>query len=209
MIEILFATGNPAKLAQIRFIADKLDIAVKVVSARDTYGAAALYAESGATAAAIARSGALAVASRVGRPVITEDTTLQVKALNGKPGTSAGRYLKEQGRDGLIEELTGITDRTAHITSAVAWASPSGDMQSWSTTVSGEIALVERWQRGLPEWVAPTVENPTGGGYNSIFIPTGSNCTLAQMSLEESFAWGYREPNFCALLAFLQQRQPA
>ena len=208
MIELLFATGNPAKLAQLSFVVETLHTPIKVVSAHDIYGAAALYAESGGSAAAIARNGALAVASRIGRPVVTEDTTLHVTALDGKPGTAAGLYLKEHGRDGLLQDLAGVTQRAATITSAVAWASPSGDTQTWTTTVSGEIALVERWQRGLPDWIAPTPENPAGGGYNAIFIPTGSNCTMAQISLNESFAWGYREPNFCALLAFMLEREP-
>lgn len=209
MIEILFATGNPAKLAQLRFVAEALNVPIKIVSARQVYGAAALYPEVGSTAAAIAQGGALAVASRLSRPVITEDTTLHVKALNGEPGIAAGRYLTEHGRDGMLERLAGVDDRAAQIVSAVAWASPSGDTQTWSTTINGEIARIERWQRGFPEWIAPTTDNPAGGGYNSIFIPTGSKCTLAQISPEEGFTWGYREPNFCALLAFLRARQPA
>jgi XTP/dITP diphosphohydrolase len=209
MIELLFATGNLAKLAQLCFVAETLRVPIKVLSARQIYGTAALYTENGNTAAAIARDGALSVANRIGRPVVTEDTTLHIEALNGEPGTAAGHYLKEHGRDGLLQALAGMTERAAKITSAVAWASPSGDTQTWTATISGEIALVERWQRDLPDWIAPTPENPAGGGYNAVFIPTGSNCTLAQISLKESFAWGYREPNFCALLAFILERQPA
>jgi non-canonical purine NTP pyrophosphatase (RdgB/HAM1 family) len=206
MIELLFATGNSAKLAQLCYVAKALHASVAVMSARQIYGAAALYTESGNTAAAIAHNGALAVANRIGRPVVTEDTTLHVEALNGEPHTAAGKYLREHGRDGLLQALAGVTHRAATITSAVAWASPFGDTQTWTTTISGEIALVERWQRGLPDWLAPTPESPAGGGYNAIFIPTGSKCTLAQIPPEESFAWGYREPNFCALLAFMLER---
>jgi non-canonical purine NTP pyrophosphatase (RdgB/HAM1 family) len=209
MIELLFTTGNPAKLAQLCFVAETLHAPVKVMSARQIYGAAALYTETGSTAAVIARDGALSVANRIGRPVVTEDTTLHVEALNGEPGTAAGQYLREHGRDGLLQALSGVTKRAASITSAVAWASPSGDTQTWTATISGEIAPIERWKRGLPDWIAPTPESPEGGGYNAVFVPTGSKCTLAQIPLNESFAWGYREPNFCALLAFILERQPA
>jgi len=208
MLRLLFATGNSAKLAQLRYVAAVIDAPVVVVSARQVFGEAAVYGEIGRQPADVARNGALVVAARLGEPVVTEDTVLQVLALNGAAGIRSGLYLREHGRDGLLAALAGPTNRQASITSAVAWATPSGDSQTWVTTVHGIIAPVERWQRGLPDWIAPTQANPNGGGYNSIFMPDGLSQTLAQISPEEALDWGYREPNFCALLSFVLERQP-
>lgn len=209
MLRLLFATRNSAKLAQLQYVAAAIDAPIVVISARQKFGEAAAYDETGSQPADVARNGALAVAERLGEPVVAEDTILQVAALNGAPGINSGLYLQQHGRDGLLAALAGPTNRQASITSAVAWATPSGDSQTWVTTVRGIIAPVERWQRGLPDWIAPSEVNPNGGGYNSIFVPDGLCQTLAQIPPEAALDWGYREPNFCALLSFVLERQPA
>jgi non-canonical purine NTP pyrophosphatase (RdgB/HAM1 family) len=204
--ELLFATGNHAKLAQLAFVVAYLDAPFRVVPAYERYGEQARYEERGNDAASIARDGAVTLAGRLGEPVVVEDTALYVEALGGEPGVRAGMYLKMHGRAGILEAMAGHAERDAEIVSAVAWASPEGDTQTWVRVVQGHIAERERWVKGLPEWIAPSESYPMGGGYNAIFIPNGSGFSLAEMAPDAAMVWGYREPNFCALLDFLRMR---
>jgi len=176
---------------------------VHVLSARGRFGDEARYEEVGATELEIARCGALDVAARIGVPVLTEDTGLRVGALGGGPGVRAGRYLKAHGRAGLLRELAGCEDRRAAIISAVAYATPNGECMVYEHRVPGQITRQERWTPGLPDWIAPTEKSVYGGGYNAIFVPNGEARTLAEIPPVEALDWGYREPNFVALLRAL------
>jgi len=202
-IELLFATGNPAKLAQLSYVVDYLGAPIKVVSARERFGDDAIYEESGASAHEIAQRGAVELARQLNTPIVVEDTTFHVDALDGGPGVLAGRYLTENGRSAILQatERTGL--RKARIISVVAWSSPDGSTQTWTNAVVGEIARNERWRNGMPTWIAPTADDPLGGGYNAIFIPEGLGVTLAEVPPATAVAIGYREPNFCALVRFV------
>lgn len=204
---LLFATGNQAKLQQLIYVHEQirhqLDIAFHIQSAPECFGQAASYAEIGRTAAEIAAAGAASVADRVACPVLTEDTIFAVRALDGRPGVSAGQYLKTHGRLGLLEEMAGQSDRHAAITSAVAYARPGEEPTVWTRTLFGSVTERERWQQELPEWIAPSEANPQGGGYNAILIPEGEDRTLAEIPPLEGMRWGYREPLFAAVLIYL------
>jgi XTP/dITP diphosphohydrolase len=201
--ELFFATTNPAKLAQLRFVVAHYRLAVDVIAAAERYGEAARYDEQGQSALEIAAAGARQVAGRLGRPVLAEDTTLETAALGGRPGVVAGAYLKAHGRRGILGELAGETDRDAWITSAVAYAEPGEAPVAWSRTVPGSITEEEHWTPGLPAWIGPSAADPLGGGYNAIFCPAGETRTLAQIPPEEGLSAGYREPLFYAALVYL------
>jgi XTP/dITP diphosphohydrolase len=203
--ELLFATGNSAKLAQLRFVARTHGRQLNVVSARERHGEAAAYEEIGATTAAIARQGALEVAQRLGEAVVTEDTALYVDALDGLPGVRAGAYLKEHGREGLLAELEAVpaAERTARVVSACCYATPEGRGAVFENVVSGRIALAERWGNH-PTWIAPRGPGSQGGGFNAVFVPELWTRTLAEISPAEALGWSYRELNFARLLAVVE-----
>ncbi len=198
------ATGNAAKLAQLIAVRDAFNLDIEIVSARAVYGDHARYNETGETTAEIARAGALEVARRVGVPILAEDTALYVDALGGQPGIRAGAFLKDHGRAGLLGLLDGVSNRNAIIISTAAWATPEGAVQTWMTTLEGEIADDEIYRPGLPGWAAPTRDNPAGGGYNAVFMPAGLDRPLAALSLETIIGLGYREPGFSAALLFIK-----
>lgn len=204
--ELIFATGNSAKLAQLAFVIAHLKAPIRLVSARERFGEAAHYIETGSRATTIALNGAQEVAVRLGLPVFVEDTTFEVDALQGAPGIRAGEYLKQYGRAGILQALGESDKRRAKMVSAAAWATPYGDAQVWAHSLFGKVARREWVIRGMPDWVGPTSDNPLGGGFNAIFIPWGESRTMAEIPPEEAVSVGYREPNFCALIAFLRTR---
>ncbi len=201
--QIVFATRNFAKLAQLRYVIERCDFGLTVVSAVSLFGDAGRYTEASSSAAEIAGNGAAAVADRVGCPILAEDTTFEVDALDGRPGVSAGVYLKEHGRRSILRALEGQQNRQAWITSAVAYAAPDAEPVIWSRRLSGRISMQECWLPGLPDWVAPSYDEPTGGGYNAIFTATGETRTLAEIPPDEALRLGYREPPFHAFLSWL------
>ena len=204
---IFFATTNPAKLAQLRWVAQHMNCTAPIHSAVEQFGDAARYQEVGHTETEIAQRGAQAVAARIGVPVLTEDTGFYVAALGGKPGIYAGRFLKANGRQQLLTRLKGESDRRAEIVSAVAYARPDGECILWEHRVPGQIAHAEQWTPGLPDWIAPTPQTSSGGGYNAIFIPCGERRTLAKIPPIEALSWGYREPNFVRFLKIVLRGQ--
>lgn len=206
-ITLAFATGNRAKLAQFAYVIAALNAPVQIVSAKEKYGDAASYVENGGSATAIAQRGAMALVEQLGIPIIVEDTTFEVDALDGQPGVRAGDYLKEHGREGILKALGDRSGRTARITSALVWATPAGEMQTWVNVVNGHVTHREWYVGDMPDWVGPSPDNPLGGGYNAIFVPRGNTRTLAEIAPDEAMHWGYREPNFAALLTFLKERE--
>lgn len=200
MRELLFATGNQAKLSQLRFVAERLSKPVTVVSGRERYGDKARYEEEGETVAEIALRGALDVARRLGVPVLTEDTGFFVDGLGGEPGLRAGRFLVERGRSAILELLREIDGSpAASIVSAACYATPEGVGAVFENVVRGHVVDEEQWE-DYPDWVAPQAPGDLGGGYNSIFVPAGYDRTLAQISPEEALEWSYRERNFRQVL---------
>lgn len=204
MQEVIFATGNRSKLAQLRFVAETLNIGVKVVPIKDIYEGAVFYEEVGDTVREVAQNGAIVLAKRTGRALVTEDSDFRVEALNGEPGIRAGEFLKKYGRVEILKRMEGVSDRRAVINSAVAFATPDGECQVFVNTVRGQIAQEEKYGE-FPDWIAPTPELSVGGGYNAIFIPDGFDRTLAEIGPVEAIPWSYREKNFHDLLKWLSE----
>jgi len=202
MKQIIFATGNKAKLAQIRFVVEHFKFPVEIVSGKEIYGDKAKYEEIGDTVDKVALNGALFVAKSIGLPVITEDTDIRVDVLNGEPGIRAGEYLKNYGREGILERMKDKTNRQASICSAVGYATPGGESKLFSNLLRGTISNTERFGQ-FPIWVAPDKDNPWGGGYSPIFIPEGYNKTIGEISPEDAIPWSYRERNFIEVIKYI------
>jgi len=202
MQKIIFATGNGAKLAQLKFIINHFKYPIKVIGGKEVFRDKVAYDEMGENVDDVARNGAIAVAKRIGQPIITEDTDFRIEALGNEPGIRAGEFLKKFGRIGVLERMQGIENRKAVITSAVGYAMPSGKSKIFINQVPGTIALQEKFG-DFPDWIAPTPENSFGGGYNAIFIPDGWSKTLAEISPKEAIPWSYREKNFIDVVEYL------
>jgi len=202
MKKIIFATGNKAKLAQIKFIVEHFKLPLEIVGVKDFFIDYSSYEEIGDTVEQVSLNGALAVAKMIGSPVITEDTDFRIEALNGEPGIRAGEFLKNFGRTEILKRMEGITNRKAVISSAVAYATPEGASKVFLNRVEGKIADKESFAN-FPDWIAPTANNSFGGGYNAIFLPNGWDKTLAEISPTEATPWSYRERNFTDVLNYV------
>jgi len=201
MQQILFASSNKSKLEQFQYVADAADLKVTIVSAYKQFPGIKPYEEEYETQYEIVEKGAREIYAQTKQPVVVEDTILEVDALDGRPGLHASDYLKEKGRTGLIQDLQGKLNRAARITSIVGYFDGKLFVSN-KNVIEGRIAHKESYKEGEPTWVGPT-HHPFGGGFNSIFVTNATDKTLADHTAEEGLEYGYREPNFRAILDLL------
>jgi XTP/dITP diphosphohydrolase len=122
---------------------------------------------------------ALAVCAGTGLPSLADDSGIEVPALDGWPGIHTARWMGEEATpaqllQGLTERIANLPDesRRASFVCALALALPgSGSEPSLITTESrlhGHLVTAPRGRRGF--------------GYDPIFIPSGEQRTMAEMS---------------------------
>ncbi len=203
MRRVLLATGNKFKLNQMQFVADYYKIPVRVVSARDIFGALAKYEKIGETPEQVALRGAKIIYGKIKRPIVTEETFLKVKALNGFPGLKSIEFVKKKGRKALLAMMEGEKNRKATLESVCVFINEKGKVKKFKHKINGVITEKERWIKG-PLWVSPE-EEEWGGWYNAVFQPEGSKKTLAEMTAEELIKWGYREGSFAKALKHIHK----
>jgi XTP/dITP diphosphohydrolase len=108
--------------------------------------------------------------SRVGRPVFVEDSGLAIHAWGGFPGALVKWLEKTAGLEAIARMLDAFPDRAATASCAVAW-------------FDGE--RLARGNGEVPGSIAAAPRGSGGFGWDSLFIPSGSDRTFAEMSPEE------------------------
>src|SRR5258705_11501208 len=94
--ELLIATANPGKVAEIRVLLDALPIAIRTLS---DFSASTSVEESGDTYEANALIKAKAYAKQTGLWALADDSGFEVMALGGQPGVFSARYAGEGASD--------------------------------------------------------------------------------------------------------------
>lgn len=171
--EIIFASNNKGKIAEIKEILYPLGI--KVLSGEDFN--LPDVEETGKTFEENAYIKALAAAREKNIPCIADDSGLCVDAIGGKPGVYTARYAPnrdfDKGMDKLLKELaeTKSNNRSAHFSCVIVLAYPDGNYKSFEGRVDGYIATQKTGSLGF--------------GYDPIFIPTGFNRSFAEFNSDE------------------------
>ena len=127
---------------------------------------------------------AVEIANHASEWAISDDTGLEVEALNGAPGVRSARFAGEHATDAenralLLAKLDGVTNRSARFRTVVALVSSKGDIHFVGGECIGTIAESERGDSGF--------------GYDALFIPTdGDGRTFAEMTGAEKDAVSHR-----------------
>ena len=178
-MNLIIATHNRDKLVEIRA---SFEVAhLHVLGADDVH--LPEVEEDGETLEANAIKKAMSAARATGCWALSDDTGLEVDALDGAPGVYAARYSGEGATYAsnvakLLKELDGVEDRTAKFRTVVALCSPSGDARVVDGSCRGRIARAASGDQGF--------------GYDPVFIPDGENRSFAEMTLEEKKAISHR-----------------
>lgn len=127
---------------------------------------------------------AVEIANHASEWAISDDTGLEVEALNGAPGVRSARFAGEHATDAenralLLAKLDGVTNRSARFRTVVALVSSKGDIHFVGGECIGTIAESERGDSGF--------------GYDALFVPTdGDGRTFAEMTGAEKDAVSHR-----------------
>ena len=114
---------------------------------------------------------------------LADDSGLEVAALGGAPGARSARYAGEPSNTPannalLLKNLTGVTDRRANFTCAIALVDPSGAEHTAVGKCFGRIA--------------ETPSGTAGFGYDPLFVPDGHDVSFADLSADEKNAISHR-----------------
>lgn len=123
----------------------------------------------------------------------SEDTGLEVKALNGEPGVKSARYAGDdrsfdRNIEKLLTNLADKSDRSARFKTVISLII-DGKETLFEGICEGEIIAQRRGNQGF--------------GYDPVFIPAGSGKTFAEMSMEEKTKYSHRAKATEKLVVFL------
>ena len=104
-----------------------------------------------------------------GRWTIGEDSGIEVRALDGRPGLHSARYAPEGAPAiaKLLAELDGVADRRARFVSELVALAPDGSEVRGSGLLEGRIAEAPRGVEGF--------------GFDPVFVPDGEVRTVAEL----------------------------
>ena len=116
-------------------------------------------------------------------PTVSDDTGLEVEALNGKPGVKTARFAHpeasiEENKELLLDKLSGVSNRKARWRTIIAFSDENG-IKTFEGICEGKIAKTERGSKGF--------------GYDPLFIPKGYNQTFAEISSKEKNSISHRK----------------
>lgn len=193
---LVLASHNPGKLQELRdLLADhgvevrsaaELGLAEPEETAPDFEGNAALKAH--------------AAAEATGLPALADDSGLEVRGLDGRPGVHSARWAGP-GKD-FAAAMARVTaelaarfggwqsaDRRAAFVSVLCLAWPDGHTETFEGRVEGHLLEQPQGQAGF--------------GYDPIFVPEGETRTFAELTRTEKAALSHRGIAMRAMLETL------
>ena len=189
-MEIIFATNNPNKRAEVQA---KVGSGFRLLSLSDI-GFSGEIPETGRTLEVNAEQKARYIFDRYQKPVIADDSGLEIRALNGLPGVDTAHY--SGSRDAIanmnkvLKELRGKADHNAKFRTVIAYID-STQTRLFQGEVEGRITEEMRGTGGF--------------GYDPIFIPEGCDETFAEMGAEAKAGISHRIRALEKLKVFLAQ----
>lgn len=194
-MRIVFATNNENKVAEIKAVVPPH---FEIISLKEA-GIHIDIPEPHDTLQENALEKAQTIFSLTGNACFSEDTGLEVTALNGAPGVHSARYAGEdkafdKNIQKLLQNLEGQTDRSAQFRTVICLLLQNGNTHYFEGICKGTIT---------------TQEAGTGGfGYDPVFVPDGASVTFAQMSMQQKAEYSHRRKALDGLVEFLNALTP-
>ena len=189
MDTLIFATNNQHKVDEIRSVVGKeLEIITLTESGIDID-----IPEPYDTLEENASGKSRTIFEMTGTSCFSEDTGLEVTALNGEPGVKSARYAGDNRSfdaniDKLLINLAGKPNRAASFRTVISLLI-DGTETLFEGICDGQIIEERRGRQGF--------------GYDPVFIPTGSTKTFAEMDIKEKNQFSHRKKATEKLVAFL------
>lgn len=126
----------------------------------------------------------------------SEDTGLEVAALQGEPGVRSARYAGDDADNKknialLLQNMNNIENRAAQFKTVISLILNENEYQ-FVGICKGKIITEEIGNKGF--------------GYDSIFVPDGDTKTFAEMEMEDKNKYSHRKKALEKLIEFLNKK---
>jgi XTP/dITP diphosphohydrolase len=189
MHTLIFATNNRNKVAEIQSLVGpnftiiplkEAGIDIDIPEPHDQLEANAL-------------EKAMTIFNMTQQNCFSEDTGLEILALDGAPGVKSARYAGENCNpqaniDLVLSKMTGVENRTAQFRTVICliWENQTYYFEGICT---GQILN--------------NMQGENGFGYDPIFVPDGASKSFANMTMEEKNTYSHRKKAVTQLFDFL------
>lgn len=151
--------------------------------------------ETGKTIAENSLQKASFIASKYGVTCLSDDSGLEVDALNGAPGVYSARYAGPEKNDQknlqkLLDELQGETNRSARFVTVLTFHH-EGKFYQFEGEIKGQISQMPKGAFGF--------------GYDPIFVPDGFTTSFAEMTLADKNTIAHRAKALAKFLIFIDE----
>lgn len=193
MNRLIFATNNQHKVDEIRSIPG---LNYDIFSLKDL-GIDIDIPEPYDTLEANASQKSHTIYELTGMDCFSEDTGLEVEALQGEPGVKSARYAGENKSfedniKKLLLKMQGMENRNAQFRTILSLIL-KGNEYKFEGACKGIILADKRGEGGF--------------GYDPVFMPLDAKKTFAEMEMEEKNRYSHRKKAMDQLLFFLQNLQ--
>jgi XTP/dITP diphosphohydrolase len=191
MNKLIFATNNQHKVDEIRAVSGTH---FEIITLKEA-GIFIDIPEPHNTLEANAIEKASTIFSLTNKDCFSEDTGLEVEALNGEPGVKSARYAGE-GRsfedniEKLLLTLKGHKNRNARFRTVIC-AIVDGTQYLFDGICNGHILESAMGNKGF--------------GYDPVFVPEGSDLSFAAMGMEEKNKFSHRKKAMDKFIEFLKR----
>lgn len=189
-MKLVFATNNLNKLKEVQNI---LSDSIEILSLNDI-NCFDEVEETETTLEGNAKLKADYITKNFGYHCFADDTGLEVKILDGKPGVYSARFAgeprsSEKNMQKLLSELKDKTDRTAQFRTAIC-LNIDDQQFLFEGICTGEILKAKQGEKGF--------------GYDPVFQPDGYKLSFAEMSSNEKNKISHRGIAIQKLVEFLK-----
>lgn len=191
-MELIFASSNQNKAKEIQAV---LPAGIQILTLNDL-GFTGDIAETASTLEGNALLKSQFVAEQWDKNCFSDDSGLEIAALNGEPGVYSARYAGPQRNDQdnmdlVLQKLEGVADRTACFKTVIA------------LLYNKETFIFEGRVDGI---IRHDKKGDNGFGYDPIFEPEGLGKTFAEMTLEEKSLYSHRKRAVAKMVDFIRQQ---
>ena len=191
MHTLIFATNNRNKVAEIQSLVGANFTIIPLKEA----GIEIDIPEPHDQLEANANEKAMTIFNLTHQNCFSEDTGLEIVALNGAPGVKSARYAGENSNaqaniDLVLSKMAGIENRTAQFRTVICliWENQTYYFEG---VCKGQILS--------------NMQGENGFGYDPIFVPDGATKSFANMTMDEKNTFSHRKKAVMQLFDFLEK----
>jgi len=190
---LILATRNAHKTGEIRaMIGDRFE-----VMDATAFPDFPEIEETGTTFLENARLKAEGISRRIEGWVLSDDSGLEVEALDGAPGVWSSSFGGEEGNHAmnnarLLAEMAGKTNRAARFRCTMVLARGGVEQANFNGTIEGHLEESLHGARGF--------------GYDPLFVPAGYDRTFAELGDEIKNSLSHRSQALAQVVAFLDRQ---